>query len=399
MTLIEGGHLLTAEGFRAGSAACGIKDTAGALDVALLVSDSPCTVAGVFTQNRFAAAPVQWCRRLVPGQAARGVAINAGNANACTGEQGCRDARETAATLAGLLGCSAESICVASTGIIGQPLPMERLREGVRRAHESLANTAESALAAARAIMTTDRHPKMAAAEVNVSGRKCRIGAMAKGAGMIAPHMATLLCFITTDAELAAEDAQRALRLSTERTLNRITIDGDTSTNDTALLLASGASRVRVSSTGELAAFTAALSEVLAELCSRIVADGEGATRTMQVSVSGAATEQDAELAARAVAESQLVKCALYGADPNWGRIVCALGYSGAELRVAGTRVTIGDVCVFDGGMLTQRDAAAHMAADRVRVVVELGVGRAESRVLTCDLTEEYVRFNAEYHT
>ncbi|MFW6189665.1 MAG: bifunctional glutamate N-acetyltransferase/amino-acid acetyltransferase ArgJ [Planctomycetota bacterium] len=399
MEKIEGGGVLTAQGFRAGAARCGMKQAEGEPDVALVVSDEPAAAAGVFTTNRFAAAPVRWCRRRLPTEQARAVVVNAGNANACTGEQGRRDVRATAELVGELAGCAPEAVCIASTGIIGHPLPMDRLTDGVRAAWDNLTGQKSGADLAARAIMTTDTRPKACAVASETGGISFRVGGMAKGAGMIAPHMATMLCVITTDVAIPAELLRETVREVADCTFNRVTVDGDTSTNDSALVLAGGASGAAAAPGAGLGRFTEALEAVMADLSARIARDGEGATKLLEVRVGGARSPADAERAARAVGESQLVKCAVYGGDPNWGRIVCALGYSGAQVEPEATSVRIGDVCVFEQGKPTGRNATEQMAAERVVFEIDLGQGRATATVLSCDLTEEYVRINAEYHT
>ncbi len=397
---IEDGGILTPAGFSAGAAACGIKSEPGALDVGLLLADGPCSAAGVFTRNAFAAASVQWDRERLPSGDIRAVIVNSGNANSCTGAQGEADVVTTADLTADLAGCRREQVCTASTGIIGHLLPMDKLAAGVRDAHAALGSDAEAARRFERAIMTTDTRPKAAAVRSEVGGTAFHVGGACKGSGMIAPNMATMLAFVTTDAAVAPEMLEGLLQASADRTFNRITVDGDSSTNDMVLALASGASGVSVDGPGPAAdAFAEALEAVMLSLATQIVRDGEGATKLIEVAVSGAADAADAETAARAVAESQLFKCAVYGSDPNWGRIVCAIGYSGARVDPAATSVRIGGVCVFRGGVPTGEDAADEMAGDTVAVRIELGLGDGAATVRTCDLSHEYVTINAEYHT
>jgi len=397
MEEIEGG-VLAAAGFRTGSSRCGIKTAEGEPDVALIVSDGPASAAGMFTTNKFAAAAVKWDRHLLPAEGIRAVVVNSGNANACTGRQGDADVQACASLVAELVGCGPEQVCVASTGIIGHPLPMAELMEGIRAAHTALSPESQAARAAERAIMTTDTQPKSTAVRSEIQGTAFHVGGMAKGAGMIAPHMATMLAFVTTDAAVPAPLLQQAVRAAVDRTFNRITVDGDSSTNDTVIVLASGASGAEVQEDGAgLREFEEALRATCQELSLRIVA--EGATKVIEVAVSGAADQRDADLAARAVAESQLVKCAAYGGDPNWGRIVCALGYSGAEVTSESCSINIGHTCVLDNGTRTGGDAARDMEGRRIAIAIDLGLGAGEARVWTCDLTDEYVRINAQYHT
>jgi glutamate N-acetyltransferase/amino-acid N-acetyltransferase len=400
MATIEGGGILTAAGFRAGSARCGIKAAEGCPDVALIVCDGPAAGAGVFTTNAFAAAPVKWDRNLLPAEDLRAILVNSGNANACTGRAGERDAARSAGLAAGLVGCRPEQVCVASTGIIGHPLPMEKLEAGIRAAHAVLAAGPDAARAAELAIMTTDTRPKACAVRTTVNGVPVHVGGMAKGSGMIAPRMATMLAFVTTDAAVAPEVLHPMVREAADRTFNRISVDGDSSTNDSVIVLAGGRSGAEVPRSGPAAAaFREALQAVMRELAVMIVRDGEGATKLVLVEVTGAADEQDAERVARAVAESQLVKCAVCGGDPNWGRIVCAAGYSGAKVDPERTSVSIGRVPLFAEGKPTGRDAGAEMAAEEVHIRVRLGDGPGCARVWTCDLTEQYVRINAHYST
>lgn len=400
METINQGGILAASGFRVGAARCGIKRAEGEPDVALIVADRPASAAGVFTTNKFAAAPVHWNRKRVPSADIRAVVVNSGNANSCTGEQGAADVHATAELVGELIRCEPGQVCVASTGIIGHPLPMDKLREGIRQAHADLSAEPEAACQAARAIMTTDTRPKAFAVSSKIAGMPFRVGGMAKGAGMIAPHMATMLAFVTTDAIVPPDLLQQTLQDAADTTLNRVTVDGDSSTNDTVLVLASGSSGAEVRSDGAgLEEFHEALHAVLEALSMQLVGDGEGASKVVDVRVTGAVDLRDAERAARAVAESQLFKCAVYGGDPNWGRIVCALGYSGAQIEPGRSTVHIGEVCVLERGEPTGEDAAEQMAGERVSVCVDLGLGSASATTWTCDLTEEYVRINAKYHT
>jgi len=400
MEWIQDGGFLSARGFRVGAARCGIKTAESEPDLALLVSDGPARAAGVFTTNRFAAAPVLWCREHLPSEAVRAVVVNSGCANAATGEQGRRDAQATAETAAELLSCRADQVLVASTGVIGHCLQMDRIKDGLKAAKGPLSTDMTAAREVERAIMTTDTRPKACAVRSRIGDTPFHVGGMAKGAGMIAPHMATMLCFVATDAEVPCEVLDRTLREAANCTLNCATVDGDTSTNDTCIVLASGASGARVEADGEgLEKFREALQAVLGELAREIVSDGEGATKLIVVRALGGVDDADARRAARAIAESSLVKCAVRGEDPNWGRIACAAGYSGAEVVPEKVTIAIGDVTVLECGRPTGRDAAAQMKGDEVILTVDLGLGSGSARMLTCDLTEEYVRINADYHT
>jgi glutamate N-acetyltransferase/amino-acid N-acetyltransferase len=389
---LSDGSVTSANGFRAGALAAGIKPS-GNLDLGLLVSDAPCVYAGTFTQNAFPAAPVVLSRaRLRAAPRAQAVVFNAGNANACTGERGLADTEEMARLAAEVLGVSADLVLAASTGVIGQFLPMDRVRAGLRQVLERI--RPDGGHEAARAIMTTDTQPKEVA--VALAGG-ARIGAMTKGVGMIYPNMATMLAFIATDAALEPGFAQSCLKRVVDQTFNMLTVDGDTSTNDSCFLLANG-----VSGPVDEAAFEAGLLEVCTDLARKMARDGEGATKLIQVDVSGAASDADARLAARAVVGSNLLKAAVHGQDPNWGRVFAAVGYSGAQVDPLKAALWIGSVQVARDGMATdvpRADAQAQMRGDEVSFRVDLGLGNASARAWGCDLTEAYVVENSAYTT
>ncbi|MDI6874197.1 bifunctional glutamate N-acetyltransferase/amino-acid acetyltransferase ArgJ [Candidatus Solincola sp.] len=378
-------------GFAAAGVACGLKES-GKPDLCLISSEVSCSAAGVFTTNAFRAAPVLVTMENLRGGSLRAVVANSGNANAWTGRRGLEDARDMAGTAARELGIPAREVAVASTGVIGCYLDMEKVRKGISEAATSLSR--EGAGRAAEAIMTTDTFPKQWSLEAD----GFRVGGMAKGAGMISPRMATMLAFITTDARVETWELSRALRRVVDRTFNRITVDGCTSTNDMVVAMASGLSGRRVG--GE------ELEEALLPLCSRlarlIVEDGEGATRFITVRVREAEDDAEAEAAARAVADSPLVKTAFFGGDANWGRVVQALGASLPELDAAGVEVRFGGLPVARGGGPVDVEEGALrkvMSSPRVDLEISLGRGRGEAEVWTCDLSYEYVRINAEYHT
>jgi glutamate N-acetyltransferase/amino-acid N-acetyltransferase len=387
-------------GFRAAASACGIKPEG--LDLALLVADSGCAAAGVYTTNRARAAPVLVSREHLASGRARAVVVNAGCANAGTGGQGLADARDTAEEVARGVGCAPREVVVASTGVIGTYLPMGRLRSGIARAAASLDRSRGGE--AARAILTTDTHTKEVVVDCDLGGQRARIGAMAKGSGMIAPRMATLLAFFTTDAALDPGLLQEALRDAVGESLNRITVDGDTSTNDMAVVLASGAAgnpRI-VAADGDFDVFRAALSEAARRLAHMIVRDGEGATRVAEVRVEGARLASEADAVARTVAESPLVKTALAGGDPNWGRVLAAVGRAGVDVDMARLDLFLGDVWVAEGGQARNYDEALARRAlleDPVRIRIRLGDGQATSWMWTCDLTHGYVDINAHYRS
>lgn len=395
---MSGRGVTFARGFRAGAASAGVKyGRKERLDVALIASDRPCVAAGVLTTNQVIAAPCLVTKRHLAHGGVRAIVANSGNANACTGEQGERDALAMARAAARQLGLAPEEVAVASTGVIGVPLPADRITEAIGGIALSDAGWED----ASRAIMTTDTRPKVAEHEVALSGGTVRLGGIAKGAGMIHPDMATLLAFITTDAALEPPALEAALRAAADRTFNAISVDGDTSTNDTVLVLANGASGVRVGD-ADAAAFAAGLEAVCRELALGIVADGEGVTKVFEVRVSGAASDAEARLAARQVTDSNLVRTAIHGADPNWGRILAAAGRSGARVEAARATVRIGDVAVFEAGAPRPFDDArvrALFSASHLEIAVELGLGTGSAVAWGADLSAEYVRINAEYTT
>jgi glutamate N-acetyltransferase/amino-acid N-acetyltransferase len=405
-----------AQGFRAAATACGLKTSsvmgASSLDLALVVAEGPCSAAGVFTTNRVKAAPVLYDQETLARNAGdiRAIIANAGNANACTGPQGMDDARQMAALIAQALNCRPDQVLVLSTGVIGRPLNMQKLAQGIADITSPAAQ--HGAPFAARAIMTTDTRPKVARREIEIGGQVVTISGFCKGSGMIHPNMATMLAIITTDASAAPELLQAALRSAINCSINRVSVDGDMSTNDTALLLASGASGVTLSA-GELPAFTAALTETCVELAKQIARDGEGATRLVEIIVTGAAGEGQAHIVADSIARSPLVKTAIHGGDPNWGRVLCAAGYSGAAIDPDTLSLTFGPadrpgdndspaVQVVANGLPTiyeERAAAAALRGDPVLITLDLGLGDAQATVWTCDLSAEYVEINAHYTT
>ena len=387
-----------AKGFLAGAASGGVKHgKQERLDVALVWSERPCTSAAVFTRNEVIAAPCVVTRRHVGLGGVRAIVVNSGNANACTGEQGERDAVAMAEAAAQRLEVRPEEVAVASTGVIGVPLPVHRIQEAVGEVRLAVEGWDD----ASRAIMTTDTRPKVAEREVRLPSGTVRIGGIAKGAGMIHPDMATLLAFITTDAEIPRDVLTAALRPAVDATFNAISVDGDTSTNDTVLVLANGASGVSVGA-GEADAFALGLHEVCRELALAVVADGEGVTKVFEVHVSGAATDSDARLAARTVTNSNLVRTAIHGADPNWGRVLAAAGRSGARVDASRATVRIADIAVFASGSPRPYDDAAVralFASPHIAISVELGLGSGTAVAWGADLSAEYVRINAEYTT
>ncbi len=380
-------------GFRAAGVAAGLKSS-DAPDLALVVNDGPLqTAAGVFTSNRFKAAPVLWSEQVLAGGELHAVVLNSGGANACTGAAGFQDTHATAEHVAGLLGCGAGEVAVCSTGLIGVRLPMDRLLPGATAAHASLSG--EGGDAAARAIMTTDTVPKQSSVAVPAlaDSEGFTVGGMAKGAGMLAPGLATMLVVLTTDAVAPADELDHALRAATRVTFDRVDSDGCMSTNDTVLLLASGASGV----TPGPGALAAAVREVCTDLALRLVLDAEGASKDIRIDVTSAATEDDAVAAARSVARSNLFKCAIHGEDPNWGRVLSAIGTTDAVFEPNRVSVSINGVKVCIGGAPGEDRDLIDLSGRGVSVSVDLGAGRAQATVWTNDLTAEYVHENSAY--
>jgi glutamate N-acetyltransferase/amino-acid N-acetyltransferase len=393
------GAITAARGFRASAVHAGIREKAP--DLALIASDREAAAAAVFTTNLVQAAPILVTREALETSGGRATAIlvNAGNANACTGEQGLAAARTTAAEVASLLRVPASRVIVASTGVIGQPLPVDAVLRALPGAAAQLSTA--GGRDAARAILTTDTRVKESLRTVRAARGAYTIGGMAKGSGMIHPDMATTLAFVTTDAEVDPPRLQASLRRATAVSFNRVTVDGDTSTNDMVAILANGASGVRVAAE-DATAFEAALTEVLTDLARLVARDGEGATKLVTVAVSGAATEQDALQVARTIATSPLVKTAVHGADANWGRIVAAAGRAGVALQPERLRVRLGPVEVLSPGYVSsysEQRAREALLGDDVVIGVDLGQGGATASYFTCDLTADYVAINASYRS
>lgn len=401
MKKIEGG-ITAPQGFMAAGVKAGIKKS-GKEDVALIVSTKPAVSAAVFTQNAMAAAPVVISRETAAKGKLRAIVVNSGCANACTGEQGMTDARTMLETTAGLLGIAVDEVMVSSTGVIGVTLPMDKVLHGVETAAASLSvDGYENAL---HAIMTTDTFPKSCAYELQLGNTIVKIAGIAKGAGMIHPNMATMLSYVTTDAAIVAPVLKAALDTAVNKSFNMISIDGDTSTNDTLAVIANGlAGNPLIDSEQhpDYALFCQSLTAVLIELAKLVVRDGEGATKFLEITVKGAASDQDAKRAAMAVAKSPLVKTAFFGEDPNWGRILCAVGYSGAQADPAKTSLFIDGIPIVRAGLGVKPDLEAlrkAMAASDIQVEIELNDADGQATVWTCDFSYEYVKINAEYHT
>jgi glutamate N-acetyltransferase/amino-acid N-acetyltransferase len=387
-------------GFRAAGIKAGIK-ASGSLDLAVVVADRPCSAAGTFTTNRVSAAPVQWDRARVPSRQVRAIVVNSGNANAATGRRGLENAARTATVAALVLGCEPDQVLVASTGVIGHQLPMEKLEPAVRTALGAAASDQAAFDAASRAIMTTDTRPKTVSLKRTLGGSDVSLFGMAKGAAMIGPRMATMLGFLMTDAKVAPDDLQKILSEAVEESFNCISVEGHTSTNDSVLLLANGAAGE--GSIGSLSAFAEMVREACISLAKMIPDDGEGARHLITIDVEGCRGREEARSIARAIADSPLVKTAITGADPNWGRIVSAAGYAGIEFQENEVSLWLDDVRLYSQGTPLAFDARAVSERIRnereVRIRLQLERGSGSVRFWTCDLTAEYIRLNADYTT
>jgi glutamate N-acetyltransferase/amino-acid N-acetyltransferase len=392
-----------ARGYRYAGLHCGLRAEPGRRDLALVRSDAPAAAAGAFTQNRVRAAPVRVCQERLPSASVRGVVICSGNANACTGPRGLADARRMAALAAEGVGCRAEDFLVCSTGVIGRHLPMDVLEAGIRRATHGAAEGPAALEAAAQAILTTDTRLKVATRALELGGREVRLTGLAKGAAMIGPNLATLLAFVFSDAAVAPADLAALAGRAAAQTFNCVSVEGHTSTNDTLLLLANGLAGGPPLQGEGLARFAAAATGVCAELARAIAQDAEGAQHLVTVEVEGLRDDAEAHRVAKAVADSALVKTAIFGADPNWGRFVSAAGYAGVEFEEEQLSLWLGDLLLYHAGVPQPFDAAtasAYLKRERhvtLRLRFTLGPGRCT--FWTCDLTYDYVRLNAEYTT
>jgi glutamate N-acetyltransferase / amino-acid N-acetyltransferase len=392
-----------ARGFRYAGVHCGLRPDPKRRDLALVVSDVPATAAGVFTQNRVRAAPVRICQQRVPAADVRGIVICSGNANACTGQRGLDDARRMTAVAAEVVGCREPQMLVCSTGIIGRPLPLPAIESGIRAAIPRLDASATGLDGLAHAILTTDTRIKIATRSLTLNGAEVCLTGVAKGAAMIGPNMATMLAFVFTDAVVTPAALAPLVKEAAAKTFNCISVEGHTSTNDTLLVLANGLTKT-VGVEGEsLTRFSGALTEVCGELARAIASDAEGATHLVTIDVEGTRDDGEAYRVAKAVADSALVKTAIYGADPNWGRIVSAAGYCGVAFEEEDLSLWLGETLLYDKGVPLPFDAAAvsaYLKREReipLRLRFTLGDGRC--RFWTCDLTDEYIRLNADYTT
>ena len=406
MKVMDGG-VTAPKGFKAAGVMAGIKKEKK--DMAMIYSAAPCEAAGVFTRNLVQAAPVKWDRQVVEsGVKCHAVVINSGVANACTGEEGMGYCQDTAQETAKVLGIPAEGVLVASTGVIGKQLPMDKLLPGIGQLAKELGSSRQHAVLSAEAIMTTDTVPKEYAVEVEIGGQIVTIGGMCKGSGMIHPDMCTMLCFITTDANISKEMLCKALGADVEDTFNMISIDGDTSTNDTVLVLANGASGCpQIAAEGaDYQAFYDGFHQVMKELSKKIAGDGEGATALFEVKVIGAATKEQAKVISKSVVTSSLTKAAVFGHDANWGRILCAMGYAGADFDPEVVDIWFesqyGQLQIVDNGTAadySEEEATKILSAPEVTAIADLKAGAETATAWGCDLTYDYVKINADYRS
>ncbi len=395
-------QIVLPSGLKFSGVKCGIKNS-GALDLAIISTDKKSVAAGVYTQNVVRAASIDWNRNITPTGNFRAVVINSGNANACTGEQGVADNQQMASQVAELIGALPEQVCILSTGVIGHVLPMKKVSAGIAEAASTAARSEDHFRLASQAIMTTDKGPKTVTQTVKIGDEQIQFAGMAKGAGMIGPNMATMLAIMMTDAELTAELAQTLLANAAKESFNRISVEGHTSTNDALLLICSGESGVKVESEPQINQFAKTLNAACIKLAKQIPSDGEGSTHLVSIEVTGAQSEQDADRVARTIAASALVKTAITGADPNWGRIVSAAGYAGVPMEIEQTDLQLNDHYVFQSGQPIEFDAATvsrSMANNfETRIQLKIGSGSGSAMHWTSDLTVDYVRFNSEYTT
>jgi glutamate N-acetyltransferase / amino-acid N-acetyltransferase len=390
-----------ANGYRFAGVHCGIRPELDRRDLALIVSDRPANAAGVFTQNCVVAAPVQVCRERLPAWDVRGIVICSGNANACTGQKGLEDARRMTAVAAESMGFTPAQMLVCSTGVIGRPLPMPCIETGIRKAAGELAASASALDHAAHAILTTDTHIKVATGQVTTKAGTDRVTGFAKGAAMIGPNMATLLAFVLTDSPVDATHLAKLARNAADQSFNCVRVEGHTSTNDSLIVMANG--RGPLLEGDDLVNFDDAVTEVCCELARAIASDAEGATHLITIEVQGLRDDEEARKVARAVADSPLVKTAIYGADPNWGRIVSAAGYAGVRFQEEQLSLWLGDLPVYQAGVPLPFDAAsasAYIKNNRaIHLLLRFTLGAGRATYWTCDLTPEYVHLNADYTT
>ena len=399
------GNIIAPKGFKAGSVHCGLKRDKKNHDIGIIFSEQPCKTAALFTTNQIVAAPIKLSRDVVKNGKAQAIVVNSGNANACTGKKGEKDAESMALLTSKQLNIKPDEVLVASTGIIGHHLPMAKIKAGISNSSERLGNKNTHAISIAKAIMTTDLVHKQIAVETKIGGKEVTIGAIAKGSGMISPDMATMFCFITTDAVISLNTLRSCIKKSTESSFNQITVDGHMSTSDMVAILANGMAQNRniTSSTrNDLALFQKALDYVTQNMAKEIVKDGEGATKFVQIEIHEAKSASDAKKIARSIAESPLVKTAINGEDPNWGRIVSAAGYAGVTLDESKLKLSVNKITIYKEGLPVTpapKRLKSVMKKKEITIQLHLGMGNKSTTLWTCDLSKEYVKINADYHT
>jgi len=398
------GGVIAPKGFVAGSTHCGLKSR-NKHDIGIITSESPCKAAALFTTNQIAAAPIIYSQKIIKDGKIHAIVVNSGNANACTGKRGYKDAETMAQLTAKYLNTTPDKVLVASTGIIGHLLPMKKITAGISKVVDSLGNNLTNATDIAKTIMTTDIVPKQVAVKIPIAKKEVTIGAIAKGSGMISPKMATMICIITTDAQISLNTLRSCLKNSSEDSFNQITVDGHMSTNDMVAILANGMAgnkNITFSTRSELALFQKALDHVTQLMAKAIVKDGEGATKFIQIEVHEAKSTLDAKKIARSIADSPLVKTAIHGEDPNWGRIVSAAGYAGIRLDESRIKLSINKIVIFRNGLPvtpTPGNLRNEMKKEEILIQLSLGLGKKRTTMWTCDLSKEYITINADYHT
>ena len=399
------GNIIAPNGFKAGSVHCGLKSNTRKHDIGIIFSEQPCKTAALFTTNQIVAAPIKLSRNVVQNGTVHAIVVNSGNANACTGKKGEKDAETMALLTSKHLNIKPDEVIVASTGIIGHHLPMAKIKSGISKSSECLGDKNTHAINIAKAIMTTDLVPKHIAIKTKIGGKEVTIGAIAKGSGMISPNMATMFCFITTDAAISLNTLRSCIKKSTENSFNQITVDGHMSTSDMVAILANGMAHNRnitSSNKGDLTLFQKALDYVTLNMAKEIVKDGEGATKFIQIEIHDAKSISDAKKIARTIAESPLVKTAINGEDPNWGRIVSAAGYAGVTLDESKLKLSVNKITIYKKGLpVTPAPKRLNnvMKKNEITIQLYLGTGNKSTTLWTCDLSKEYVKINADYHT
>ncbi len=399
------GNIIAPKGFKAGSVHCGLKRDKKNHDIGIIFSEQSCKAAALFTTNQIVAAPIKLSRKVVKNGKAHAIVVNSGNANACTGKKGEKDAETMALLISGHLNIKPDEVIVASTGIIGHHLPMANIKSGISKSSECLGNKNTHAIGIAKAIMTTDLTHKHIAVKTKIGGKEITIGAIAKGSGMISPNMATMFCFITTDAAISLSTLKSCIKRSTESSFNQITVDGHMSTSDMVAVLANGMAHNRTitsSTKNDLAQFQKALDYVTLNMAKEIVKDGAGATKFIQIEIHEAKSTSDAKKIARTIAKSPLVKTAISGEDPNWGRIVSAAGYAGVTLDESKLKLSVNKTTIYKKGLPVTpapKRLNSVMKKKEITIQLHLGMGNKSTTLWTCDLSKEYVSINADYHT